>query len=282
MKFRKLALCMLAGLFMINLSDIYTYAAEEAAAIQVQDSLLEIGFTQQDPLKQILEDTVLQQQRKIESTSISPSEDMIEETFEKRTQEAEDAVTEQEQITTEKDANPEDTAKEATNQQEENDNAEVAKEEKSTKTNETSVKEEKKKTTDEADIKYTKAELRLLSSLIYCEARGESYNGKLAVGIVVMNRVRSSRFPDTVKGVIYQSYQFSPVRNGTLKKALSEYDKGNFTSDMELECIKAAKAALSGTQSIKVKGETKNFSKYLFFSGRLKDYTYKLGNHQFK
>lgn len=130
--------------------------------------------------------------------------------------------------------------------------------------------------------KYTAGELRLLSALIYCEAQGESYNGKLAVGIVVMNRKRSSAYPDTIKGVIYQKYQFSPVTNGTLKKALSEYDKGNFTSSSEKACIKAAKAALNGTKSITVKGEKVNFSKYLSFSCKLGGYTYKVGNHQFK
>lgn len=129
---------------------------------------------------------------------------------------------------------------------------------------------------------YTEAQLRLLSSIIYCEAQSESYNGKLAVGIVVMNRVKSSRYPDTIKGVIYQKYQFSPVTNGTLKKALAEYDKGNFTSTLEKGCIKAAKAVLSGTRSISVNGRQKSFSKYLSFSGRLRGYTFKLGHHQFK
>jgi spore germination cell wall hydrolase CwlJ-like protein len=142
--------------------------------------------------------------------------------------------------------------------------------------------EETKQEAKEASNNYTKAELRLLTGLIYCEAQGESYNGKLAVGIVVMNRTKSDRYPDTVKEVIYQKYQFSPVTNGTLKKALAEYDKGNFTSSSEKECIKAAKAALNGTKNVTVNGKKKSFSKYLSFSGRLKGYTYKLGNHQFK
>jgi spore germination cell wall hydrolase CwlJ-like protein len=139
-----------------------------------------------------------------------------------------------------------------------------------------------KSNTNTEDKKYTKSELRLLSSIIYCEAGGESYNGKLAVGIVVMNRVRSYKYPDTVKEVIYQKYQFSPVRNGTLKKALAEYDNGKFTSSREKECIKAAKEALSGAKSVTINGKKKSFSKYLSFSGRLRGYTYKLGNHQFK
>jgi len=128
----------------------------------------------------------------------------------------------------------------------------------------------------------SKYELRLLSSLIYCEASSESYQGKLAVGIVVMNRKRSSLFPDTVKDVVYEKYQFSPVTNGTLKRALSEYDAGKFTSTTENACIKAAKAALQGTKSITVKDSMKSFNKYLYFSGQLRNYTYQVGNHRFK
>jgi spore germination cell wall hydrolase CwlJ-like protein len=146
--------------------------------------------------------------------------------------------------------------------------------EKTTEATEQTVKDETKK--------YSASDLRLLSTIIYCEANSESYKGKLAVGIVVINRKESKRYPDTLKGVIYQKYQFSPVNNGTLKRALAEYDNGKFNSAREKECIKAAKAALSGTKSFTVNGKKKDFSKYLFFSGRLKGYTYKLGNHQFK
>ena len=143
-------------------------------------------------------------------------------------------------------------------------------------------KKDRKQEVKEVKNKYTKAELRLLSALIFCEAQGESYRGKLAVGIVVMNRVRSNRYPNTIKNVIYQKYQFSPAHNGTLKKALAEYDKGRFTSSAEKECIKSAKAALNGTKSIAVSGNKKSFSKYLSFSGKLKGATYKIENHQFR
>ena len=61
---------------------------------------------------------------------------------------------------------------------------------------------------------YKKSDLRLMASIINCEAGGESYQGKLAVGIVVMNRVSSKAFPNTIRKVIYQRGQFSPVRNG--------------------------------------------------------------------
>jgi spore germination cell wall hydrolase CwlJ-like protein len=151
-------------------------------------------------------------------------------------------------------------------------------------TNVTAYAAEETKVVEKTETKpsYTKSELRLLSALIYCEAQSESYEGKLAVGIVVMNRKRSDLFPNSVKGVIYQKYQFGPVRSGKLDKALAEYDNGKFTSAAEKECIKAAKKALSGTKKISIDGKKVNFGKFLYFSGKIKGYTYQLENHQFK
>ena len=87
---------------------------------------------------------------------------------------------------------------------------------KTTKAKKTTKKRKKKK--------YSKADLRLMASIINCEAGSEPYQGKVAVGIVVMNRVSSKSFPNSIKGVIYQKGQFSPVRNGSLKKRLKQYD----------------------------------------------------------
>jgi spore germination cell wall hydrolase CwlJ-like protein len=147
------------------------------------------------------------------------------------------------------------------------------------------VKTAAKKTTKKA-VKYTKAQVRILASLIYAEAGSESYAGKLAVGIIVMNRVQSKRFPSTLTKVIYQRSQFGPVRNGALNKALSQYDNNRFNSYNEKQCIKAAKEALNGTNKITYKKngktQTKNLSSYLFFSGRLSNARFSLGGHQFK
>ena len=65
---------------------------------------------------------------------------------------------------------------------------------------------------------YTPAEgeAYLLAAIIQCEAWGEPYEGKLAVGSVVMNRVAHSKFPNTITGVIYQKNQFAPVASGRL------------------------------------------------------------------
>jgi len=82
-------------------------------------------------------------------------------------------------------------------------------------------------------------DLDLLARLITAEAQGEPYEAQVAVGAVVMNRVKSSDWPNTIKEVIYQNiggyYQFTPVVNGWIDKPA------------EAESIKAAKAALSGT-----------------------------------
>ena len=63
---------------------------------------------------------------------------------------------------------------------------------------------------------YSDADIALLARLIYAEARGESYTGQVAVGAVVLNRVRSSSFPNTIAGVIYQPYAFTAVNDGQI------------------------------------------------------------------
>ena len=63
---------------------------------------------------------------------------------------------------------------------------------------------------------YTDADIQLLARLIYGEARGESYVGQVAVGAVVMNRIKSASFPNTMAGVIYQSYAFTAVDDGQI------------------------------------------------------------------
>ena len=78
------------------------------------------------------------------------------------------------------------------------------------------------------------ADHRLLSKLVYAEARGESYKGQVAVAAVVLNRVASASFPNTISGVIYQSGAFTCVSNGTI----------NNTPDAT--AIRAARDALNG------------------------------------
>lgn len=63
---------------------------------------------------------------------------------------------------------------------------------------------------------YSSSDVKLLARLIYAEARGESYQGQVAVGAVVLNRVKSSSFPNTISGVIYQPYAFTCVNDGQI------------------------------------------------------------------
>ena len=59
-------------------------------------------------------------------------------------------------------------------------------------------------------------DVNLLARLIYGEARGEPYTGQVAVGAVVMNRVKNSSFPNTISGVVYQSGSFDVVSDGQI------------------------------------------------------------------
>ena len=70
---------------------------------------------------------------------------------------------------------------------------------------------------------YTQEELDLLARLIYFEARGECYEGQVAVGAVVMNRMKSAGFPNTIEGVIYQKNQFSPVKSSKWNDEITNY-----------------------------------------------------------
>ena len=81
---------------------------------------------------------------------------------------------------------------------------------------------------------YVSSDHRLLSKLVYAEARGESYKGQVAVAAVVLNRAASSSFPNTVSGVIYQSGAFSCVSNGSINCSPNS------------SCIRAALDALNG------------------------------------
>jgi len=74
----------------------------------------------------------------------------------------------------------------------------------------------------------------LLAKLVYAEAKGETYRGMVAVAAVVLNRVASSEFPNTVSGVIYQSGAFDCVRNGSINNTPNN------------ACIRAARDAMNG------------------------------------
>ncbi len=84
-------------------------------------------------------------------------------------------------------------------------------------------------------------DVTLLGALIQCEAGGECYEGQLAVGAVVMNRVRAG-YAGSISGVIYQSGQFPPATNGTMAGVLASGVSGS--------CIQAAQQAISGVDNV--------------------------------
>ena len=96
--------------------------------------------------------------------------------------------------------------------------------------------------TTSAAVSASTSDTQLLAAIIQCEAGGEPYAGQLAVGAVVMNRVKSGSFPNSISGVVYQSGQFSPAASGKLARVLSS---GKISSS----CYQAAAEALSGADN---------------------------------
>ena len=86
-------------------------------------------------------------------------------------------------------------------------------------------------------------DLELLASIIFCEAGNQSYEGQVAVGAVVMNRVNSTSYPNTIEEVIYQSGQFTPAMTGWL-------DRVRTSAGYTDAAMQAAKDALAGVNPI--------------------------------
>ena len=107
------------------------------------------------------------------------------------------------------------------------------------------------------------AEQELLAALIFCEAGNQPYEGQVAVGAVVMNRVRSGAYPNSIAEVIYQSGQFTPAMTGWLDTVLAE---GSYTDS----AMQAAADALSGSSPV---------GDLLYFD--CGGYGYQIGDHYF-
>lgn len=130
---------------------------------------------------------------------------------------------------------------------------------------------------DVSEVDFSEEDVTMLANLIYCEARGESYEGKLAVGSVVVNRVLSSKYPDTMAGVIYQPSQFAPVTStrNSFVEALA-YDKAANSSG----CYEAAREAISGITNVENCVYFQTLA-YLERVERLHVVRYSIGNHGF-
>ncbi len=123
----------------------------------------------------------------------------------------------------------------------------------------------------EIKVGYSKREIDLLARLVRAEAEIEPFRGKIAVACVVLNRVASPTFPDTIKEVIYQKNQFQPVMNGKINQPTDE------------ESIQAVHAAINEQRNLA--GDSLFFYNPDIATSRWLDSratTLVIGNHVFK
>ena len=111
----------------------------------------------------------------------------------------------------------------------------------------------------------TASEVDILAALIQCEAGGESLEGQIAVGSVVMNRVRSAAYPNTITDVIYASGQFTPACTGKLDRLV-------LSGNIKESCRQAAAAVINGTCNV---GDAMHFRRVGTKEG------FVIGNHVF-
>ncbi|WP_102271704.1 cell wall hydrolase [Cytobacillus massiliigabonensis] len=115
----------------------------------------------------------------------------------------------------------------------------------------------------------TKEEKDLLARLVHAEAKGEPYAGKVAVALVVLNRVEDNRFPDKIKDVIYEDRQFQPVDNGAINEPADKKSKKAVMEALALEG--------KGNDSVYFFNPDETSSKWL----RSQTVTEVIGNHRF-
>ncbi len=124
--------------------------------------------------------------------------------------------------------------------------------------------EERKRTANRGAVAADADELRLLGALIYCEAGNQPYEGMVGVDAVVMNRVKSGAYPNTIHAVIYASGQFTPAMTGKVARV--------YEGTVPDLCMQAAQAALNGETTV---GDATHFRR----AGRREGFV--LGDHVF-
>ena len=127
------------------------------------------------------------------------------------------------------------------------------------------AEEEAKRNAQKEAVLATASELEILAALIQCEAGGESYEGQIAVGAVVMNRVRCAAYPNTITEVIYASGQFVPASKGKMETLI-------LTGTTKASCRQAAQEVINGACNI---GDALHFRRVNGRAG------YVIGNHVF-
>lgn len=124
--------------------------------------------------------------------------------------------------------------------------------------------EERKRKENRGAVAADADEARLLGALIYCEAGNQSYEGMVGVGAVVMNRVKSGAYPNTIHSVIYASGQFTPAMTGKVARV--------YEGQVPDVCMQAAQAAINGETTV---GDATHFRR----AGQREGYV--LGAHVF-
>ncbi len=99
-------------------------------------------------------------------------------------------------------------------------------------------------------VSLSEYEIMMLATIIYCEAGNQGTDGQLAVGYVIMNRIRSSRFPNTLEGVLRQSKQFEPVGSGRFDLVLKAEQDDDIPNIVTQSCWNAARAVVNGTSNV--------------------------------
>ncbi len=124
----------------------------------------------------------------------------------------------------------------------------------------------------ESNSQYSAEDIDLLARLVHAEAKGEPYRGKIAVAATVLNRIKSSDYPNTIPGVIYQNnygFQYCPVRNGQINRPADK------------DAFRAVKEALEGNDptggALSFFNPSKSSNRWI----RSRPYLTKIGNHIF-
>ena len=134
---------------------------------------------------------------------------------------------------------------------------------------------------------YGASDLKIMTCIIYAEAGNQSQKGRVAVGNVIMNRVRDSRFPNNIHDVVYAKNQFTAVTGLHYKNALKQYSKISKTNTAVAKamrkCKTAAKTAMGGTTYV---GSYLFYARYDNWLGKkaVKDpavHTKRIGDHVF-
>ena len=95
---------------------------------------------------------------------------------------------------------------------------------------------------EKAYVSANYSDVQILGAIIWCEAGNQGYEGQLAVGAVIMNRVNSARYPNTIADVIYAPGQFTPAMYG---KVLRTLERG-----VNASCLQAAQDAMNGANNV--------------------------------